>query len=214
MTEYELSEILSALEHGSEEQQEVALERLRAVGEQAVEPLVQTIVRYLRAHTPQNDEGYQEMPEASRQRVLRMAFLLVSYASATSLRVLAGVAQQVNRAPFLELVAILEERATAEDISALISVLRWLIGTLKETVLSLAIGQALVRIAKNHPEHHRQLAYALPLLRRYNLASLAYFRLHRALKVALSTRTLPIPAQAAQTYADLPIPGEEHHKKL
>ncbi|MBB6050513.1 hypothetical protein [Armatimonas rosea] len=212
MTEYELSEILSALEHGSEEQQEVALERLRAVGEQAVEPLVQTIVRYLHAHRPWKDEVYQEIPEAARQRVLRMAFLLVSYGSASSLRVLAGVAQQVNRAPFLEPVAILEERAIEDDVSALISVLRWLIGTLKETVLSLAIGQALVRIAMNHPEHHRQLAYALPLLRRYNLASLAYLRLHSALRVALSTRTLPIPAQAAQTHTDLPIPGEEHRK--
>lgn len=212
MTEYELNEILSALEYGGEELQDVALERLRAVGEQAVEPLAQTIMRYLRAHTPQNDEAYQEMPEASRQRVLRMAFLLASYASADGLRVLARVAQQVNRAPFLELVAVLEERATEDDVAALISVLRWLIGMLKETPLSLGIGQALVRIAKNHPEHHRQLAYALPLLRRYNLASLAYLRLHRELQTALSTRTLPIPVQKAQFPTDLPIPGEEHRK--
>lgn len=209
MTEYELSEILSALEHGGEELQDVALERLRSVGEQAVEPLAQTLLRYLRAHTPQNDEGYQEMPDASRQRVLRMAFLLASYASANSLRVLARAAQQVNRAPFLELVAALEERATEDDISALISVLRWLIGTVKETTLSLTIGQTLVRISKNHPEHHRQLAYALPLLRRYNLASLAYLRLYRELKAALSTRTLPIPASPPVALDKLPMPAEE-----
>jgi hypothetical protein len=216
MKKREITELLGALRYGGEAVKEHAREQLRRAGEAAVEPLCETIEQYIRQHTAIQDEEFVSLSEEKRQWLLTMALLLADYQSPHCLRVLAKVALMResggNRGPFLSVVAALEARGSRDDVYELIATLNWLSGRAGETPLSLAVARALVTIAQHHPEHHRDLEMGLSLLRRYNMASFSYLRLHRALKIALSTKTLPIPAQSPRNAASLPIPMESERQ--
>ena len=210
MTEAEIHTLFSALQNGTDGIKARAQLQLLEAGDSVIEPLQQALEDMLWTHLPHPREPERDIPPQTpeqRQRVLSMALVLADFGSPLSLRTLAKTG---FRAPFLNVVAALEARADPEDIRALVSTLSWLRGKIGETVLAIPIAEAMVRIAREHPECYYELRAALPLLRGFRIeAPLTFLRLHRQLQQALTKNSLPIPASASQNSEDLPIPITE-----
>jgi hypothetical protein len=210
MTEAEIHALFSALQNGTDAIKSLAHQQLLEACDAVIEPLQQALEDMLWTHLPNSREPESDPPPQTpeqRQRILSMALVLSDFGSPWSLRTLAKVG---SRVPFLNVIATLEARAHPDDIRALISTLGWLQGQMGEMLRMIPLAEALVRIARKHPERHSELRAALPLLGGFRTgAPLTFLRLHRQLQHALTKNSLPIPASATQESENLPIPTRE-----
>lgn len=172
-----------------------------------------------------------EVIEAERQKVIngilvrndariqRLVALLAEYADPRSLRLIIGCYYQTNQKAiqnaFKQVLQTLEQRATPDDIRVLIELLeksthKW-IGMAFMVEFHppevIAIAETLVRLAERDPKP--ELHAVLPMLR-YNPATpFVFLSLHKRLKVALTRKSLPIPASGSPHLDNtLPLPAK------
>jgi hypothetical protein len=152
-------------------------------------------------------------------RIQRLIALLAEYADPRSLRLIIGCYYQSNQkviqSAFKQVLQALEQRAAPDDIRVLIELLeksthKWMGMALMVEFHHpevIAIAETLVRIAERDPKP--ELHAVLPMLR-YNPATpFVFLSLHKRLKVALTQKSLPIPASGSSHLdSALPIPAK------
>lgn len=144
--------------------------------------------------------------------MLRLADLLSEFGDPRSLHALARIMKQVGggryNQPFLQCAHFLKVRAESEDIIALIDEVRYLRAQPLLMAHVIPLVKELVALAEHRPGP--EFRALLPIVRQSYYAPFVYPPLYRRLSVALGNDSLPIPATAAQTTEDLPIPSEEN----
>ena len=103
---------------------------------------------------------------------------------------------------------LLPPGAESEDIIALIDEVRYLRAQPLLMAHVIPLVKELVALAEHRPGP--EFRALLPIVRQSYYAPFVYPPLYRRLSVALGNDSLPIPATAAQTTEDLPIPSEEN----
>lgn len=195
---------------GQPEEREDARQNLLALGERAVPSLLETLAEGS-IDAPLHAEKY------SHETLLAGMRLLVEFSSPRSLWFLLRVTQEryAVHGLFYDTLNAIARRGSPEDIVALLDLLRhakprWKEGELiwdVQTTYAVWIATALVQLAERDPRP--ELRAALPLLTLHPFLPVEFVGLHRRLKAALASESLPIPAGASlSTGEGLPIPVE------
>ncbi|WP_394794738.1 hypothetical protein [Armatimonas sp.] len=198
-----LKQCVQQVATGTPIQRAKAEETLRQWGSAAVPDLIDAL-----------EEELKKFITMTAQPMLRLADLLSEFGDPRSLPLLARIMNMVggtryNR-PFLNCAHLLKARAEPEDVVALIEAVIFL------RAQPLLIGHViplvtnLVELAERRPstEYYALLA----IVKQSHYAPFKYPQLYKRLKAALANEALPIPATAAQTTEDLPIPSGKSEK--
>lgn len=195
---------------GQPQDSDDARQNLLAMGERAAPYVMEAL------ESKKSEERYYLRSDSE---ALRLSELLVEFGDPRTLVPLLQMGYVANNpyrsGLFLKVVHVLEQRAEEGDMLALLNLLRfsqpqWKQGALLITMTSsdrVAVARALVVIAERDP--HPELRDVLPLLRYQLTVPLEFIGLHRRLKAALASESLPIPVEAApRAVESLPIPVE------
>ncbi len=206
----EVTQELEWLCHGDIERAELARQWLRHHGHGHIPLFLETLERERHRDGEFSALHYDYsgavVRHPQRKSVLRLAELLADLGDCRALLELVRLGPSLDE-PLLRLVEALRTKDTPEVREALMAALQVLRLDKPLSRGGLAIARALLAHAERNPGP--ELRAALPLLEPGFGIPLEFFKLQRRLKALLTKRNFPIPANAAKTTEDLPIPTGE-----